>query len=353
MDHSNTLATSAQALTAAQNYDVLLDHGAEFTPYLASMRAANPSLRIYAYVNGMYSDPTVSYDSSAYARDASGRTITMATGWVLMDPSSSIWESTILTRCQGVRATSHYDGCFLDNLGVSPFVAGYVTGLPINPATGRVWVPSSWLAVTSNLAESVAAQTTSSLVMANGVANGVRYFDSLTPTKPLVNATTSAMAESFLRGPTKSLTTFPSEPIWLKNVQMLSDAEASGGSVLATTKVWLPATNAQLAQWHTYAMASFLAGSSGQSYFNFSSSPDLNGLTSTTWQDQVDLGAPIAPVAKVAGVYQRPFAKGLVLVNPTPVAVDVLLDAVYKDHGGRQMSSLTLAANSAAILFSI
>ena len=353
MDHSSIPLTNDQAVAAAQNFDVLLDQGAEFTPYLASMRAANPALRIYTYVNGVYSDPGKVYDPSTYSYDSSGRKIAMNTRWLLMDPTSSIWRTTILNRCRQINATSGYDGCFLDNLGASPFVPGYVTALPINPATGQVWLQSAWVTATSNLARSVVAGTTGLFVSANGLVSGARYFDSLASTKPLLNATTATMAESFLRGPATPMTSFVSESVWLKNVQMLSDAEASGGSVFATTKVWIQATSAQIDQWHTYALASFLMGTSGQSYFNFSSSQDFSGLTATAAQDQVDLGTPQSSVAKVAGVYQRGFAKGLVLVNPTKATVSVVLSSAYRDANGQTVTTVTLASNTGAILTSI
>jgi Hypothetical glycosyl hydrolase family 15 len=346
-----TVLTSAQAVTAAQNFDLVVAHGSQFTPYLALMRTANPNLRIYSYVNGLYTDPIDSYPSSAYAYDTSGQKIhTLQSTWWLMDPTSSVWQSAVVSQCQQLNLYYGYDGCFLDNLGEGPFVPGYGTTPPVNVATNQVWVESDWMAATSQLAKTVAAAVPGWPVSVNGLGSGTGYFNSLAPTKPLVSAANAAMAESFLRGPTTAMTSFPSESKWLTNVQMLSDAEATGGSVLATTKAWLTATQAQLAQWHTYALASFLLGSSGRSYFNFSASQDYAGLTATSGQDQVSLGTPMAPFAMVAGVYQRAFAGGLVMVNPTKVAVTVGLPFAYKNANGVSVTSVTLAVNTAVIL---
>lgn len=348
----------AMALSMAANYDVIAALNLQLQPYVAQMKVINPKLRIVGYVNGLYSPPNSTYPESWFEHDATGKRIyTFQFGGDLMDPSSAGWRQNVLSTCQTSMARSGYDGCFLDNLGQAPFNTNYVTAEPVNAATGTTWTRNGWTAAASGLTQSVVNGVPGATVMANGLGNGTLYFNPDGPTSPLLNATSAAMSEIFLRAPDTGITKFQPENAWKQNVDMIADADAAGHPVLATTKVWLSAAAASPAQievWHKYALASFLLGANGTSYFNFSGAQTLAALSSGNSEDNVDPGTPVGPYAKVGGGYQRTFSKGLALVNPTTVAVTVPLAGAYTSlNGSLTGGSITLAPNTGDVLVAV
>ena len=92
-------------------------------------------------------------------------------------------------------------------------------------------------------------------------------------------------------------------------------------AILTHNPLWTDATTQQRESWHRFALASFLLGASTNTYFNFVESRTWTAVLSDHRWDHVDVGLPTGPYAKVNGVYQRNFTKGLVLVNPTPTAM--------------------------------
>jgi hypothetical protein len=85
---------------------------------------------------------------------------------------------------------------------------------------------------------------------------------------------------------------------------------------------------------------------------------DLN----TRWRGQhwwypeydVDLGKPVAPYSKrLDGTWQRPFARGLVLANPTSATISVNLSTALRDVStGKSGSSFNIDANDGMMLVS-
>ena len=259
--------TQAQAVTAATRYDVIVAYTQAFQPYVAAMRAANPNLVLLAYMNGMFVPPAqaTSWPADWYSYDANGLKVQNAQNKnYLMNPSNSGWVQNRATMCANLVAQSGYDGCMLDTLGVAPLTPGYCTALPINPATGAAWARPDWISATTQLSQSVRTTISPSLVVGNGLKDG----PSLGESSQLFNGMDGGIAEGFLRTSTQSATTYPSVSTWQQNVNML---QSPPKPVLALTKVWASATTDQLNQWHLYALASFLLGTDGRSYFYFSS----------------------------------------------------------------------------------
>jgi hypothetical protein len=156
------------------------------------------------------------------------------------------------------------------------------------------------------------------------------------------------MAEGWLRGATDPITAYPSEAHWKQDVDALPDAGAQGKSFLGVTKVWTTGTQAQKRAWFVFALASFLLGNDGSSYMTFSYTPgDLT--VDRAWYHLV-LGNPVGSYAKVNGVYQRDFAAGRVLVNPTPSTFTIALGGTYYTLSGVAVTSVKLGPDSASIL---
>src|SRR5262249_28279490 len=129
--------TQDEALATARNFDVIVAHDRVLTPYLAAMRAANPSLLVFAYQKGIFT-----YDSNlpegAYSHDIDGNRVTGVRfpGTFMLNPLSPDVVSYELRKANSVIASSGYDGVFLDTLGPATLSTTYVSSLPIDPRTG-------------------------------------------------------------------------------------------------------------------------------------------------------------------------------------------------------------------------
>jgi hypothetical protein len=337
--------TQAQAVTAATRYDVIVAYTQAFQPYVAAMRAANPNLVLLAYMNGMFVPPAQAsqWPADWYSYDSNGVKVQNAQNRnYLMNPSNSGWVQNRATMCSNLVAQSGYDGCMLDTLGVAPLTAGYCTALPVNPATGAAWARPDWISATTQLSQSVRTTVSPSLVVGNGLKDG----PSLGESSQLFSGMDGGIAEGFLRTSTQSATAYPSVSTWQQNVNMLLSPPKP---VLALTKVWASATTDQLNQWHLYALASFLLGTDGRSYFYFSSASSEPPTSVVPWS--VNIGDPSGAYALQDGAYQRPFTQGRVLVNPTASQVSVPLSGAYAEMDGTQVSgSLVMPPNTGQIL---
>lgn len=351
---SDQAVTASQAAEIATRFNVIVATKRTFAPYAAAMRAANPNLRLLAYQNGAFaqSNQPTAYPDSWYARSAGGAKVrSRGFGNYLMNIGNSAWRQSAAQECTANLAKSGYDGCYMDMLGTAPLLPSYVNGVPVNPATGVVWTPRDYLAATTAVAAEVKASNPGAIVAGNGLGSGARYYnDAGGSPLPLLMSLDAAHSEIWLRTPHQSLTKFKPEASWLRDVSMIADAGARGRVVLATTKIWTPGTSAQIDAWHRYTVTSFLLGTDGQSYLNFLPSKTMAGITQDSPYDRVDVGTPLGPFAKVGGVYQRAFTKGLALVNPTEVAVTVPLPQPMTTMDGTTVSSLTMAPNTGEVL---
>ena len=272
--------TLAQAVALAKNFDVIAAQTNVFPKYVAAMKAAKPNLRILAYVNGMFdlTSGGTAYPSSWYAHDAKGARIRSTFGNYLLNPGNASWAQNVAKQCSSALAKSHYDGCFLDTLGTAPLDPGYCTGLAIDPATRKVWTIPQWVAATSAVAKAVQAGNPNAIVMDNGLANGQKYYNPAGSTSPLIAATHVGMVELWLRSNGTPANKFKSESEWLQDVNMLIAAQAQGNWIATTSKLWVPASTAQKAQWEKYALASFLMAANGKAYFSFMPTRANSGL---------------------------------------------------------------------------
>jgi hypothetical protein len=342
--------TRAQAIAQATEFDVIIATKGPFAGYLAAMKAANPSLTLLFYVNGGYSvnDNGTMFPSDTYERDKSGRKIkSIQFGSLLMNVTKSAWRSHVRDKCMQGIAASGYDGCFLDSLGPAALAPAYVTGLPINPNTGQVWTRKAWLSATSGLAHVVKLALGSKPLVVNGVQQGPSYFDSTGSTGVLADGVRGGMVELFVRPPFASITTHRSLTKWHQDVGMLVDAGSKGRTLLCVTKAWVKATATQMAQAHLFALGTFLLGTNGTDFFSFLDSY-VTAKADSVWT--VQLGAPSGHYLFSQSVYQRVFARGRVLVNPTSAGHTVALPRSYRDASGALVTSVRVRTYSAVIL---
>jgi hypothetical protein len=314
------------------------------------MRAANRQLVVLAYMNALFAqtEDGARYPDAWYARDASGRRVRNAnTGNWMMLPTSEGWVDDRIAECRRRTAEGGYDGCTLDMLGLASLSLGYVTGRPVNPATGREFTREQWLAANARLAARVSAAT-SGLVYGNGLSTGSLYFGG--NTRSLVANLDGGVAEAWLRGSKTGVKAFPSVQRWLQDVRMVQDMQQRGKPLLTLTKLWVDATAKQRDRWRRFALASYLLATDGTSYFFFSGGHGASRTAEHPWY-RTRLGRPTSGMLRRSGVYVRNFRAGKVLVNPFETPRRVRFTRRYINLSGRRIpSAITMAPHSAQIL---
>lgn len=367
MSKHSSAYSMADATLIAQNYDLIVGNQSQFTSTtIPLMRGANPNVRILVYLNGsfdMFGNPntTPTYPLSEYAKtalDPSGQYIesTKYHNW-LMNIGDPNWAVSVSQHCDMLLASAPYDGCFVDMLGDALLTGNYLSGQPINPATGVVWTTAQRMAATTLIGAKVTADHPNNIIMGNGLNDGQRYFDPTAPTSQLLTSGSNsglntALAETWLRQATMPIGKYRTVPIWQQEVNMLADVGSKGDFAAVTTKVWITATSAQITAWHRYALASFLLGTTGSSYFSFTQSQSSTEFQTdaTSALDHIPTGAAVGPYQLQKTAFTREFVKAEVVVNPTKNSVTITIpEACTTLDGAVVTTSLTIPALSGQI----
>jgi hypothetical protein len=343
----------AEAVARAHRFRVIAAHPWTYRGDVQAMRQAEPDLVLLAYVNGALAQRSqgTTYPPTWYLRDAAGRKVrSLDWGNYLMDPRNPGWIADRVDRCRHLIQESGFDGCLVDMLGTAPIHEGYVTAAPIDAETGDPWTPDAWLAATASLGSAVRQGNPSASVVGNGLGNGVRFFDREAPSEQILTGVDGGIAEAWLRTAGEPVDRYPDVQSWRKSVDML---QATDKTVFVEVKVWTRSTEPQTAAWRHFALASFLLGNGGTSYFAFSGARAENGVAPDVLTVGSRLGAPIGSYEESDGLYQRSFARGKVVVNPSDRSSTIDLGADYRDDAGTVVRSLTLGPHSAAILTAV
>ena len=219
----------------------------------------------------------------------------------------------------------------------------------MNPATGQVWTVPDYLAAVGGVAATVRAGNPVP-IGGNGLGDGPKYFSGPTSSRPILSYLDAAHAEIFLRSGQEPIGAWPSLSQWQKSVDMLADAGAIGTPVLAQTKVWVSATASQIDQWHRFALASFLLGADGSSWFTFSGSRTLAAATADHPWDRVDVGTPTGGYTPAGAAFVRTFTRGYAAVNPSSSSVNVTLPSgSYRNLEGTAVTATTLPPHSGEV----
>jgi hypothetical protein len=348
--------TQSTAVSVARAYDVVMGTRTTFRGHVPAMRAANPNLRLFGYMNGVYAQSSEGskYPESWYAHDANGNRVkSRSFGNYMMDMSNPSWWADRASTCTALLAETGYDDCYLDMLGTAPLAPNYNTAQPIDPRTGKAWTHPDLLAADLELAKAVRATDPGGLLASNGLVNGQRYFKPAGQSPVVLFQELDAVhAEIFLRDKNTPIGTFKTEAAWKQDVDMLVDVGGRGKVAWTTTKMWnvsSTATQAQIDRWHKYSLASFLLGTNGRSYYNFSAKNTVASVLADHPWDRVQIGDPVNRYANVSGVYRRDFTNGIALVNPTTATATVNLGGTYRDLNGVQRSSITLTASQGEV----
>lgn len=345
-------ASQADANAAARKYDLITTLPGQLGTYAAGMRAANPKLKIFVYMNGSYFYKGQVKDTTPamVSHDAAGAIVKSKNfGNTLGNVSNQAYIAYKQKEAVETINGGQADGVYLDMLGSAPTMPGYNTGLPINTATKKAWTADQWLKATSNVAGQIASYTKKP-VLGNGFGNGPRYFNPTGSSKVLLQGATGMTAEAWLKAPATSATTFETEAQWKQEVDMMGDANEAGGETLLMTKTWGAGTVAQITSYRLYALSTFLLGNDGQSLFYFSGAKKDKALTDSPLY-HLPIGKPTATYTHLSsGAYQRTFTGGKVLVNPTTKSITASLGASMKTSAGKTTTTLTLAPHTGEIL---
>lgn len=359
VEHENPghVYTLAEAQEHARHADLLSAVPYAYRGLVPAMKAVNPRLRVVTYMNGSmaYRTERDSFPSSWYLHDRNGNKIANNWGVWLMDPANASWIANRTQKCLDNMRVEGSDGCFVDNLGTGTIWHTTLTGTPLNPRTGSNYTEAQWITDTAALIGRLhAGLPAQALLFGNGLMDGPTYWrPGAAASRVLMDTLDIGCAETFVRIANTSVTSFRPENQWRADVEMLRDAAARGKTVAALTKVWVPATQAQLDRWHEYALGTFLLGDNGTNFFSFSSGgPTSQKLLGGAWESSLRLGAADGAYAPLpSGGYGRSYANGRVVVNPTGTAVRLTLSGTYVDLGGTPRSgTVTLEPNTAMVL---
>ena len=355
-DVGHTFTQSELTAIGSQN-DIVIALPIQVNKYGAALRAVNPNIRFFVYQNGMFaqSDQGSTYPSSWYLRSATGAQIVSKSNKnYLMNPFSTAnyggdagWAAYVAHRCASKIAQAPLaSGCFLDQMS-SAGNTDFVTSLPVNPQTGKLFTMAQYMAAVNIVGNAAAAVAP---IIGNSYESGFRYYTNVDNT-----VDRSAMgvfeAEHWMGAvqPRDAQTLSK----WKMDVQMLIDSQANGHGVLANFEDM--STN--LSQWQAYTVASMLLGNNGNVWIQFESSSSSGPQS---WQldtplMDAPLGTPTETYTTVDqylqnGVYQRDFTNGRVLVNPGSTSVTVDLGTTMTTPDGTQLSSITMAPYSGAVL---
>ena len=362
--------TWQESIELAQRYDVFAATQTVVRQHVGWMRFANPDIQIFDYMNGgMVREEEVlanAFPSAWFAKDAAGNRIrTKEYGDYVMAIWNTGFQTWVAQKCLSELAFTlypegtpypgdGYDGCLVDAIGTAVLKAGYASGYPINPATGQVFTNAQWLQAANRLLKKMRDTVGPDvLLIPNGLRSGTEYFDVAAPTGQLLTYADGGFVELFARGPKVGINAYKTEVEWKKDVDMIVDAGKRGKSLFTVTKVWTAGTQLQKDNWHRFSLGTFLLGTNGLQYFSFLYD-DLTTITPHPWWE-TDLGAPLASYFKSGVTYQRNFANGKVIVNPsTATSAPVWLGgASYKDLSGAIVKSVTLAPRTATILVKV
>jgi hypothetical protein len=314
--------SSAGWEAAAQNDSILIGDAGVYAKWIPKLRSWNPNLMILVYNLGPYMqkgssdfNTMLQQDPSWFARDASGNLITLHKfpGNYLMNVGNSAYRAWHAQQLAATVAADGFDGAMDDSMGTAALSTNYSTGTPIDPATGRAYTDSEYLADSVLMLNADKAALNGKYLAFNGLISGTEY-EQDTQTLATSNAN-AGISELFLRQPTTPINSFPSTSQLDATLAMMSSMAAHGKALLGWTKVWVSATSTQLAKWEEYGLAAYLLGRGAASYWDFmpSHSADNTVVSYSNMRDQ--LGAPLGAYTTNGSTLTRKFQDGSVSLN--------------------------------------
>jgi hypothetical protein len=343
--------SSALSLTEeAKRYQVMVLQATDGN-LVSALHAANPNLKVLVYQHPWRSRPSdtegltvcsIYQDDLAqhpgwFLRDASGKPIPAKgySDW-LMDPGNAAYQQACIAHSIAIAKASGFDGVYLDEINASPqwdVTAG--TQIPAYPTL------TSWQNAMSSLLDNAVAQFHAHGLLAYANLGG-------TVTAPGTwqrwSGVLDGSEEEGWAGGSAGLSASPWS--WASQLANVAWSEAHG-------KYTLIHDYYDSATPNIFGLASMLLVANGHTSFSTS-----NGdYTSTenwfpVYSLAQSLGAPTGAYTKLPnGVYERQFANGIVLVNPTSSSVPSFsLGGTYSGSGLTNVSTVSMGPSSGLIL---
>lgn len=158
--------------------------------------------------------------------------------------------------------------------------------------------------------------------------------------------------DNFLRAPNAPLQQFPDEATWKRDVDALAALSSNPAFVVLTSTRFPDNTKIDallMEQWSNYALTSFLlGGNNSRAFFGL---PDFHTQQYVNIPSlNANLGTPVGSAVKTNNVYQRRFAHGLVLVNPSAETRRVPLSQPYTDPNGNEVQQMEMLPHTGIVL---
>ena len=230
--------------------------------------------------------------------------------WVLMDPANAGWQAFFLERIYQSQADSNWDGIFLDNVPVT---------LAFREDDGQV--PAQYPDDASYQAaiQEMLAYLQTNYFAPNAkllFANLVSRRDDRTWADNLTHLN-GVMHEGWaIDWPNK----YRSVDVWEQHMRLAEETQAMGKTILLISQ----GTKDDLAL-QEFAFASYLLVNHGNAIFRYANSDDYREV----WlydNYNVDLGQPLTSRYQDGDVWQRDFANGSVIVNPSKHTAEISVE---------------------------
>jgi Hypothetical glycosyl hydrolase family 15 len=315
-----------------------------------ALRAANPNLKIFVYQDGFLgrsTDPTgitactkyASLQPSWFLKDQNGNRIMSKSypGDYLMDVGNPAYQQACAAHAAALAKADGFDGVFFD--GVTAW-AGW--GFQAGVSSPQYPTPASWQAGMYSYLQTISSQMHANGLLAIANIGGA----SMTPGlwqkwSALFDGSEEESFTDAGSGVAGSLWT------WKSQLANAAWSQANGKYTI------LHSFN-RTETGNTFGVATMLlVGGGNDSY----STDNANYTSSETWYPEYaiaeQLGAPAGAYKQLAnGVYERVFAGGMVLVNPTGKAIGQfsLGGGIYSGSGRSNVTAVSMARASALIL---
>jgi hypothetical protein len=317
------------------------------------LHQANPNLKIFLYQDPKFSrasDPTglsvctdypaiVSAHPDWFVRDAAGNPISPAgyPGNSIMDLGNPAYQQACVAHATALAKQYGFDGIFYDDF--SAVLRWTFSGGALSP---QYPTDAAWQAATYSMISYAGAQTHAQGLLAIGNIGGA----TLTPglwqkwNAPLDGAEEEAWVGASATGAQPPGT-------WSAQLANLAWSEANHRFAVLHSYAATETGN-------TFGLASMMLAANGEGSYSTS---NVNCTSAESWYPEYDLsaqlGAPTGAYFRLSnGVYERVFAHGIVLVNPTtsPTTQFSLGSHRYTGSGLADASTATMGLQSGLIL---
>ncbi|HEY6396942.1 MAG TPA: putative glycoside hydrolase [Solirubrobacteraceae bacterium] len=330
-------------------YNVMVLQSTE-SKYIPILRRLNPHMEIFMYMFTMWANPAdpqglelctaLSQDlphPNWFLRDAAGTALTRS-GNYEMDPGNPGYQQACASHVIGMAKQLGFDGVNFDGINTRLAYA-------LAPGTSSPQYPNdpSWQAAMYSFLTNVGAAIHASGLKVIGNIGGATAAIWRQWNGPL----DGAEEESWTNGNFGFLQQVPAWP------QKLGDAawsEANGKIMLVHSYDTTEAGN-------TYGLASMMLVAGGHVSYSTTNTGIVNyEVWYPEYTDAQQLGAPLGSYQRLSnGVYERRFAKGIVLSNPSaaPVGAFSLGGGVYSGSGLSSVGSASMGPTSGLILLRV